>query len=75
MLVPFGILNLENDALSVYMGQSAETSDFIVDCLEWWWQDNLEWSHLRFGLSGSAMGKSYDLESDRASDPSGRWHL
>jgi hypothetical protein len=40
VLVPFGILNLNNDKLSVYLGQSAETSDFIVDCLEWWWQDN-----------------------------------
>jgi hypothetical protein len=40
VLVPFGILNLNNDELSIYLGQSAETSDFIVDCLEWWWQDN-----------------------------------
>jgi hypothetical protein len=40
VLVPFGILNLDNDGLSIYFGQSAETSDFIVDCLDWWWQDN-----------------------------------
>lgn len=40
VLVPFAILNLDNDELSIYFGQSAETSDFIVDCLEWWWQDN-----------------------------------
>jgi transposase len=40
VLVPFGILNLDNDELSIYFGQSAETSDFIVDCLAWWWQDN-----------------------------------
>ena len=40
MLVPFGILNCATDQLSVYFGQSAETSDFIVDCLERWWQDN-----------------------------------
>jgi hypothetical protein len=40
VLVPFGILNLNNDELSIYLGQSAETSDFIVDCLDWWWQDN-----------------------------------
>ena len=40
VLVPFGILNLDRDELSIYFGQSAETSDFIVDCLEWWWQDN-----------------------------------
>lgn len=40
VLVPFGILNLHSDELSIYFGQSAETSDFIVDCLGWWWQDN-----------------------------------
>ncbi|UIE38358.1 hypothetical protein KIK02_01480 [Leptodesmis sichuanensis A121] len=40
VLVPFGILNLDNDELSIYFGQPAETSDFIADCLEWWWQDN-----------------------------------
>ena len=39
-LVPFGILNTNNDQLSIYMGQSAETSDFIVDCLTAWWQEN-----------------------------------
>ncbi len=39
-LVPFGILNTENDQLSIYMGQSAETSDFIVDCLTAWWEEN-----------------------------------
>ena len=40
ILVPFGILNTQNDQLSIYMGQSAETSDFIVDCLTAWWQEN-----------------------------------
>lgn len=40
VLVPFGILNQGTDELSIYFGQSAETSDFIADCLEWWWQDN-----------------------------------
>jgi hypothetical protein len=40
VLVPFGILNTQNDQLSLYFGQSAETSDFIVDCLDLWWQDN-----------------------------------
>jgi transposase len=40
VLVPFGILNLDNDELSIYFGQSAETSDFIVDCLAWWWQEH-----------------------------------
>ncbi len=32
VLVPFGILNTHNDPLSIYLGQSAETSDFMVDC-------------------------------------------
>jgi hypothetical protein len=35
--VPFGILDVLGDQLSIYFGQSAETSDFIVDCLEAWW--------------------------------------
>ena len=39
-LVPFGILNLHSDQLSIYMGQSAETSDFVVDCLTAWWHQN-----------------------------------
>ena len=38
VLVPFGILNTSNDQLSIYFGQSAETTDFIVDCLADWWQ-------------------------------------
>jgi len=37
VLVPFGILNMKTQQLSIYMGQSAETSDFIVDCLADWW--------------------------------------
>jgi len=40
VLVPFGILNTQNDQLSIYLGQSAETSDFIVDCLTAWWHDH-----------------------------------
>ena len=40
VLVPFGILNTETDQLSIYLGQSAETSDFIVDCLADWWKNN-----------------------------------
>lgn len=38
LLVPFGILNTHTDQLSIDMGQSAETSDFIVDCLQDWWE-------------------------------------
>ena len=40
VLVPFGILNTQTHQLSIYFGQSAETSDFIVDCLAAWWKDN-----------------------------------
>jgi transposase len=39
-LVPFGILNLENDCMDMLFGTSAETSDFIVDGLEIWWDKN-----------------------------------
>lgn len=38
--MPFGILDVLNNRLSIYFGQSAETSDFIVDCLSDWWQKN-----------------------------------
>ena len=38
VLVPFGILDVSDDQLWIYFGQSAETSDFIVDCLLAWWQ-------------------------------------
>lgn len=38
VLVPFGILDVVEAQLWIYFGQSAETSDFIVDCLEAWWQ-------------------------------------
>jgi hypothetical protein len=38
VLVPFGILDVNASQLSIYFGQSAETSDFIVDCLIQWWQ-------------------------------------
>lgn len=36
-LVPLGILNLQNDYTDIIFGTSKETSDFIVDCLEVWW--------------------------------------
>lgn len=32
VLVPFGILDVLGKRLSMYFGQSAKTSDFIVDC-------------------------------------------
>ena len=40
MLVPFGILDVVKEQLWLYFGNSKETSDFIVDCLEMWWREN-----------------------------------
>jgi len=39
-LVPLGILNLKNDCADIIFGTSSETSDFIVDGLEVWWNKN-----------------------------------
>lgn len=39
-LAPFGILNMMTGLLTIIFGVSFETSDFIVDCLEKWWEDN-----------------------------------
>ncbi|HSX81540.1 MAG TPA: transposase [Candidatus Saccharimonadia bacterium] len=40
IVVPFGILDVLGNALTIFFGQSHETSDFIVDCLESWWHDH-----------------------------------
>ena len=40
VLVPFGILDVEAKQVSIYFGQSAETSDFVVDCLTLWWDEH-----------------------------------
>jgi hypothetical protein len=37
ILVPFGILEVKQKQFNVVYGNSLETSDFIVDCLELWW--------------------------------------
>ena len=39
-LVPSGIFEPANDFLSIIFGTSIETSDFILDCLEQWWEEN-----------------------------------
>ena len=39
-LVPFGIFEPSTDILSIIFGTSIETTDFIVDCLELWWEEN-----------------------------------
>ncbi len=36
-MIPFGILNLENDQLHIFYGNSYKTSDFICDAIESWW--------------------------------------
>ena len=41
-LIPFGIQDVQNSDLSLFFGTSHETSDFIVDCLEMWWEQNRE---------------------------------
>jgi hypothetical protein len=47
-LSPFGILNVMTGLLTVLFGTSFETSDFIVDCLDHWWDDNKEqYRHIR----------------------------
>lgn len=46
--VPFGILDVLNGAMSIFFGISAETSDFIADCVESWWDANrVSYSHIR----------------------------
>jgi hypothetical protein len=39
-LVPLGILEVCDDELTILFGTSKETSDFIVDGLEYWWDAN-----------------------------------
>ena len=47
-LVPFGILDVMAGLLTIVFGCSFETSDFIVDCLEQWWDDNKDsYSHIK----------------------------
>lgn len=38
-LVPFGVLEIESAQLFLVFGASRETSDFIADCLESWWDE------------------------------------
>ncbi len=39
-LVPFGILNLNTNQSTIVVGNSAETSDFIVESLNLWFEEN-----------------------------------
>ena len=38
-MIPFGILNLENDRLHIFYGNSYKTSDFVCDAIEAWWEE------------------------------------
>ncbi len=47
-LTPFGILDVMTGLLTIIFGVSYETSDFIVDCLERWWNSNKSpYSHIK----------------------------
>ena len=47
-LVPFGILDVLGGLLTITFGTSRETSDFIADCLQQWWDANRErYAHIR----------------------------
>ena len=39
-LIPYGILDVTTGLLTIFIGTSNETSDFIVDCLAQWWEAN-----------------------------------
>jgi hypothetical protein len=39
-LVPYGILDVTAGLLTILIGTSNGTSDFMVDCLERWWEDH-----------------------------------
>ena len=41
-LSPFGILDMLAGLFTIVFGISFETSDFIADCLDQWWEDNKE---------------------------------
>lgn len=47
-LVPFGILDVLGNLLWIIFGTSRETSDFIADCLQQWWDANQsQYGHIR----------------------------
>jgi len=47
-LVPYGILDVLSGLLTIIFGTSCETSDFIVDCIEMWWDANApRYAHIK----------------------------
>ena len=67
-LVLFGILEIEAAQRFQMFGTSRETSDFVVDCLEAWWQERKSlYPHIRKLMID--LGKHHDVEghlSDRS---------
>ena len=61
-MVPFGILDVLGEQLWIYFGQSRETSDMIVDCLETWWSSNSQFyeglEELMIQLDGGSATRS-----------------
>ncbi len=61
-LIPFSILNKAEEQLSIYFCKSSETSDFIVDCLSKWWENNqnnyLELEELVINLDNGIFHRS-----------------
>jgi len=41
-MVPFGVFEPTTNHISIVFSTSIETSDFVVDCLELWWDKNKE---------------------------------
>jgi transposase len=47
-LVPYGILNVLTGYFTIFLGTSYETSDFIADCIEMWWENNKDfYNHIK----------------------------
>ena len=46
--MPYGILDVLSGLLTIFFGTSHETSDFIVDCIEMWWEKNrITYCHIK----------------------------
>jgi len=55
--VPSGILNVLSGALTIFFGISAETSDFIADCIESWWNtDKVFYPHIKESVINADCG-------------------
>jgi len=47
-LIPFGILEVVSTVFTIIFGTSRETSDFVVDCLQQWWDERKAcYEHIR----------------------------